>query len=146
MQGLHFIDVAGHEFDLGILEVRSAIILHGNPADNIHEIAFFRRDEIVAGLPRKPLGDIGDLRVDLGGGGGVYLPSEGWLEDVFFSQRRENRLTRQGELEFAVDFHDGLNGSTPWHIATADDFSRNSLVRLVRLPPNEIEGLPFKEG
>ena len=60
-----FIHITGHQFDCGVLKGFAAVVVHGDPADEVHKVAFFGRNEIVTRAPVQPFGDIADFGVEL---------------------------------------------------------------------------------
>ena len=105
---LDFVHVAGHQFDFGVLKRLPAVVVHRDPADQIHQIAFLRRDQIVARAPVEAAGDVTDFGVKLAGLVGLQQPVERGLENRVVAQIGKPRLARQAELQFAIHLDDGL--------------------------------------
>ena len=100
--------VAGHELDACVLEVLSAHVLQGDPADDVERVARFRRDGVVVGLPPHPSRQVGELHVVPAGRLRPEAPQERRFQKRLRVERVEDRLSREAELDLSVHLHDRL--------------------------------------
>jgi len=135
-----FIHIPREEFDFGVLEIASGLVLHGDPADDFEGVAFFRCDDVVAGLPCESTGDVGEFGLGFYGLGGLDFPDEAGFEDGVVAEGGKEGFSGEAELDFPVDFDDGgLIG------CGADDFSPHDAVGFGDLAHEEIDFLSFGE-
>ena len=143
--GLNLVHVARHEFDLRAGKGRAAGVFHGDPTDEVDHVLGLGRDNVVARFPRQPAGDVGQLGVELRGGGRVQFPGKRGLELGVGAERGKARLAGQRELQPALHLDDRLHSFSSGHIAAANDFARDHAIRFLRLLRHEIDRLPLEE-
>ena len=115
-------DIAGHQLDARLGELRAALIVDGDPANQIgllfngsgraRDVAVFSAgigsDHVIGGFPTEAAGDVGKLRRKLLRLVGVDLPAQGWLEQQAVRRRGKERGSRKLEAQLAVDFDQRL--------------------------------------
>ena len=51
MPRLNLVHVPSHQLDARVLEGLAGLVVHGDPADDVDQVAFLGRDDVVVGLP-----------------------------------------------------------------------------------------------
>ncbi|PYT53372.1 MAG: hypothetical protein DMG46_24660 [Acidobacteria bacterium] len=161
----NLVHIACHQLEPRIAKGFAALIIEGYPADELQHVGFRRRNHVITCLPVHAAGHIAELCRGSARLVGQQFPRERGLEHRIVSQRREQWLTWQGELQLAVDFNDGLLAALGYrsllsgilwavrlergvmgHIAAADDFALYSPRSAILVGLEEINGLALIEG
>src|ERR1035437_3058735 len=160
---LNFIHVPGHELDARVLEGLAGLVVHGDPAHDVDQVALLGCDNVVVGLPAHAAGDVGKLGGKFPGFVGGQHPLQARLQDGVIGETGEDRRAGKAEAQLAVDLDDGRLGGTShlglivlltvpvngeivvWRVSAADYFAFDDL-RSLRCPNLEIDRLTFVEG
>ena len=57
----NLINVAGHQLDASIVEIFAGLVVDGDPAHQIDDVAFGRRHNVVIRVPVQPAGNVTQL-------------------------------------------------------------------------------------
>src|ERR1044072_1891149 len=98
-RGPNLVHVSSHQFDFGVLKCLPALIVHCDPADEINQVTFLWRNEIVLRFPSQTLGDVAHFGVKLTGSIGLDEPMECRLQNSVIAKARKERLPRKAELQ-----------------------------------------------
>src|ERR1019366_3800070 len=160
---LNLVHVASHELDARVLEGLAGLVVHGDPAHDVVQVAFLGRNDVVVGLPAHAAGDIGKFSGKFSGCVGGERPLQARLQNGVIGESGEDRRAGKAEAQLAVDLDDGLfrcrrhlalvvllavavHGEIVVRRISAADYFAFDDLRSLRRRDLEIERLAFVEG